>query len=71
MTFKFTWEMTPNKRVCSCIRCQESHNRQTGVFMFYMSLCPICGNKRCPKATHHRLDCTNSNNPGQKGSDYE
>ena len=36
-----------------------------------MKLCPICGNKRCPKATDERLDCTNSNEPGQPGSDYE
>lgn len=36
-----------------------------------MFLCPTCGNKRCPKATDHRLDCTNSNEPGQKGSRYE
>jgi hypothetical protein len=30
--------------------------------------CSKCGNKRCPKATDHRLDCTNSNEPGQPGS---
>lgn len=35
-----------------------------------MILCPDCGNKRCPKATDHRNDCTNSNEPGQKGSRY-
>lgn len=35
-----------------------------------MYLCPTCGNKRCPKATDHRLDCTNSNEPGQVGSRY-
>jgi hypothetical protein len=27
--------------------------------------CPICGNKRCPKASDHRYKCTNSNDPGQ------
>jgi hypothetical protein len=31
----------------------------------------IGGNKRCPKATDHELDCTGSNEPGQKGSAYE
>lgn len=36
-----------------------------------MFLCPFCGNKRCPKATDHRLDCTRSNDPGQPGSAYE
>lgn len=35
-----------------------------------MFLCPTCGNKRCPKATDHRLDCTDSNEPGQAGSRY-
>lgn len=36
-----------------------------------MILCPECGNKRCPKATDHNLACTNSNEPGQKGSTWE
>jgi len=35
-----------------------------------MILCPICGNKRCPKATFHGHDCTDSNDPGQPGSNY-
>jgi hypothetical protein len=34
-------------------------------------VCPECGNKRCPRATHHALVCTNSNEPGQPGSRYE
>lgn len=36
-----------------------------------MILCPECGNKRCPKATDHRLSCTRSNETGQSGSRYE
>ena len=39
-------------------------------FMRTMKLCPLCGNKRCPKATDIALDCTNSNEPGQPGSIY-
>lgn len=35
-----------------------------------MVLCQVCGNKRCPKATDHHLDCTGSNEPGQEGSVY-
>lgn len=35
-----------------------------------MNLCPQCGNKRCPRATNHRNDCTGSNEPGQDGSLY-
>lgn len=34
-------------------------------------LCPKCGSKRCPHASNHTLDCTNSNEPGQPGSIYE
>jgi len=33
-------------------------------------VCPDCGNKRCPKATHHRNACTGSNDAGQTGSRY-
>jgi hypothetical protein len=36
-----------------------------------MILCPDCGNKRCPRANHHDNECTNSNDPGQKGSAYQ
>jgi hypothetical protein len=51
-----------------CIRCF----REAGGFLkVRMFLCPKCGNKRCPKATDHSLKCTNSNEPGQKGSHYE
>lgn len=34
-------------------------------------VCPACGNKRCPHATHHNNECTASNAPGQKGSSWE
>lgn len=33
-------------------------------------VCETCGNKRCPHATDHRHQCTNSNAPGQPGSIY-
>jgi hypothetical protein len=32
--------------------------------------CKTCGNKRCPKATDCRLECSGSNEPGQVGSIY-
>jgi hypothetical protein len=35
-----------------------------------MVLCPTCGNKRCPHASHHDHECGNSNEPGQSGSAY-
>lgn len=34
-------------------------------------VCPECGNKRCPRAHNHALDCTHSNAPGQPGSSWE
>lgn len=54
---------------CWCHRCCEE---QTGYkHMFRMVLCPTCGNKRCPKASDHRLECTGSNSSGQEGSVYQ
>jgi len=36
-----------------------------------MIVCPVCGCKRCPKASDHELACTDSNEPGQLGSVYQ
>lgn len=36
-----------------------------------MVVCDLCGNKRCPRATHHDNECTGSNDVGQPGSRYE
>lgn len=44
---------------------------ETVFFQSRFIVCEICGNKRCPHATDHDLDCTNSNEPGQRGSWYE
>lgn len=51
-----------------CHRC--FYARESSFFMQRMILCSICGNKRCPKATDHTLECTNSNDEGQLGSLY-
>ena len=40
------------------------------VTMQRMIVCPDCGNKRCPKASNHRHQCTGSNEVGQYGSIY-
>lgn len=50
---------------CPCERC----NPQTDLFRRF-TMCPDCGNKRCPKGTDHDLDCTGSNEPGQTGSSW-
>jgi hypothetical protein len=67
---------------CACSVCLEEdyHKRvKSGVKMntlifvhpiWLMILCSKCGNKRCPHATDHNNACTNSNEPGQKGSKY-
>ena len=51
-----------------CVRCWEESNPPP--FSRRMIVCPECGNKRCPKATDHRNDCSGSNEPGQVGSVY-
>ena len=56
---------------CWCAFCDEMARDKANPFAFVrMNLCPECGNKRCPKATHHAMLCTNSNEPGQAGSAY-
>lgn len=54
------------QKTCWCETC-----RPVTVFDMRMVLCPTCGNKRCPKATHHANACTGSNEVGQKGSSWE
>lgn len=51
---------------CWCRRCERQRPERMGLFV----VCPACGNKRCPRATDHRLACTGSNEPGQWGSVY-
>lgn len=53
---------------CWCESCDTASN---GGLASRMSLCPQCGNKRCPRATHHDRACTGSNEPGQAGSSWE
>jgi hypothetical protein len=50
---------------CGCLKCYPN------VFPnMRFNVCPICGNKRCPHASDHNYECTNSNNVGQTGSVY-
>ena len=56
------------KDICDCHNCRNQ--RTLTLADIHMVLCPICGNKRCPKATDHRNTCTWSNEPGQPGSAY-
>lgn len=63
---------TPTNYACFCYTCDQSQrdNGEIPPLTFRMNLCPECGNKRCPKATHHDNPCTHSNDPGQHGSRY-
>ena len=57
---------------CWCYHCNQGRTVNGIPYeLSLMILCPQCGNKRCPRATDHRLDCTNSNDPGQPGSRYQ
>jgi hypothetical protein len=60
------------KYECWCYNCNK--DKIVNGFPYTatrMILCPDCGNKRCPKATDHIYKCTNSNEPGQRGSRYQ
>lgn len=69
-------EQPADKNQCWCYNCNKDRVvSEHGLFvlthpMTQMILCPKCGNKRCPHATDHNLECTNSNEPGQPGSRY-
>jgi len=56
-----------NYKGCKCGKCLKSAN----ILVWWMITCQICGNKRCPHATNCGLECSGSNAPGQKGSNYE
>ena len=57
-------EQEPVAKYC----CHLCFNKSRSLFLDRMILCPECGNKRCPKATNHELQCTNSNELNQAGS---
>src|SRR5688572_14386094 len=58
--------------VCTCAKCGPPWRNDTddwktgGLFdmgAMWMTLCPECGNKRCPGAADHTLPCSHSNDP--------
>lgn len=52
---------------CDCHACADKRGHGSRIYV----LCPTCGNKRCPKASNHELECSGSNLPGQPGSVYK
>ena len=61
------WQHASATAACWCETCDTAANG----WRTKMALCPQCGNKRCPRATHHDNACTGSNELGQKGSSWE
>ena len=59
-----------NLQSYNLIDCHKCYDR-VGIAPRHMILCNKCGNKRCPRASDHSLECTNSNEPGQPGSIYK
>lgn len=67
---------------CGCYRCRkdrelprESFGNDFSAWHLQsanarMILCAKCGCKRCPHATDHRNECTDSNDSGQVGSQF-
>lgn len=77
-------EKEPEVILCGCHKCINERLLEVPIELenFYTLVagpgmpgwryaCEICGNKRCPHHTDHNLACTNSNKPGQPGSDYQ
>lgn len=50
---------------CKCLKCYPNEFPN-----IRFNVCQKCGNKRCPHATDHNYECTNSNEVGQIGSVY-
>ena len=66
-------DLDVEKSKCYCYNCNKNYTEPGQIVPYVMTrmiLCPSCGNKRCPHATNHNLECTNSNDPGQQGSRY-
>lgn len=75
MTAKYPPE--PGEPDCLCLTCSDERVMRlfcTDISSLFLSRmpfrygCEICGNKRCPHHSDHRLECTRSNEPGQPGS---
>jgi len=72
LTFHNELNKPESPKQCGCYNCMSHVRGEHGfpMVLSQMILCPECGNKRCPKATDHNNECTNSNESGQIGSRY-
>lgn len=68
------WAERLGTRLIWCAHCEDARLAAMRPWDAMLSrrfiVCPECGNKRCPRATHHDNHCTRSNEPGQPGSRY-
>lgn len=65
-------ELRERGLACGCWKCLKpfetlSFNDPNRIW--WMVVCPECGNKRCPRAYNHDNACSGSNEPGQDGSE--
>lgn len=62
------------KPACACHACIDKYDLRSPeglpLGLTQLVVCPVCGNKRCPRASNHELACTGSNASGQPGSVY-
>ncbi len=54
----------PAQRECWCEKCDLAQGNPLG--RTRMSLCPECGDKRCPRAKHHDNACAQHQEPPQQ-----
>ena len=74
MTIPFNMKpIAPDYFTTCCLECDKKRRLALPFpenLTSRMIVCPLCGNKRCPKATYHDNECGKSNEPGQLGSWY-
>ncbi|ROZ86929.1 hypothetical protein EF096_01830 [Pseudomonas neustonica] len=68
--------LPPEEQLKGCGNCHKCYKGRPlwpsgPLVLDRMIVCPICGNKRCPKATDHELPCSGSNSLGQPGSIHQ
>lgn len=53
-----------------CRLCEQEAGMMGAIVWPRFIVCPVCGNKRCPRASAHWQACSGSNEDGQVGSFY-
>lgn len=69
----------PTTDLCLCMTCTQERKASSAPARTFAEImarpfryaCEVCGNKRCPRHSNHRLACTGSNAVGQPGSFFQ